>query len=230
MRKATGFYLAVIFATASFAAAQNEPAPAQHEPPPEPFTCTMPASARTEDAGCYIAATEQMEHLPAGPLFWHLYTYPSLHAASQAQQKFGGVAAEAFGKAWLFKIADRTWQPDRGEQVAVIGPLEVPPAKQYEARYLEAVLPPGRPGTPVHRHPGPEAWYVLSGAQCMQTPNRSEIVRAHGTALIAAGVPMRESFPFNETVSHLVLVLYDASQPWRTKAHDWQPAAPCPSQ
>lgn len=223
MGKTTGFCLAVILAMASFAPAQNDPSPG-------PFTCTMLASARMQEAGCYILATEAIEHLPEAPLFWHLYTYPALQEAKQAQQKLGGTVAESFGKVWLFKIAAATWRPEDGERVAVIGPLEVSPDKRYEARYLEAVIPPGRPGTPVHRHPGPEAWYVLSGAQCMQTPSHTEVVNAHGTAVIPGGVPMTVKFPFNGTVRHIVLVLYDRSQPWRTKAQDWQPTSACPSQ
>jgi mannose-6-phosphate isomerase-like protein (cupin superfamily) len=223
MLKTTGFCLAVLLVMTGFAAAQNEPVPS-------PFTCTMLATARTQEEGCYIVATEQLEHLPAGSLFWHLYTYPALQAAKQAQRKSGGVVAESFGKTWLFKIADANWRPESGERVAVIGPLEVSPGKRYEARYLEGAIPTGRPGTPVHRHPGPEAWYVLSGAQCMQTPGKTELVRAHGTAVIPGGTPMKVSFPLTVTTRQIVLVLFDASQPWRTKAQDWQPTDACPSQ
>jgi quercetin dioxygenase-like cupin family protein len=46
--------------------------------------------------------------------------------------------------------------------------------KPYTARYMEAVFPPGAQPAgsgPGHRHPGLEAWYVLSGAQCLETPN-----------------------------------------------------------
>ena len=223
MSKSRGFCLAVVLAaTTSFAAGQ--------EPAPGPYTCTMDASARTQEAGCYIIATEKIDHLPAGPLFWYLYTYPTLEQAKRAQQKSGGTVAESSGKVWLFRIAAENWRPEGGDRVAVIGPLEVSPDKVYEARYMEAVLPPGRPGTPVHRHAGPEAWYVLSGAQCMQTPNETKVVRAGGTAVIPGGVPMSVKFPFNDTARHIVLVLYDASQPWRTKAQDWAPTIACPSQ
>jgi quercetin dioxygenase-like cupin family protein len=223
MSRNTAFGLAVVFAMSSFTAAQEQPAPG-------PYTCTMLSSARTQETGCYIIGTEKIDHLPAGPLFWHLYTYPTLEQAERGQQESGGIVAESLGKVWLFKIAAENWRPTGGDRVTVIGPLEVSQAKRYEARYIEAVIPPGRPGTPVHRHPGPEAWYVLSGSQCMQTPAGTRIVRNHETAVIPGGVPMAVKFPFNETVRHIVLVLYDASQPWRTKAQDWTPTTTCPSQ
>lgn len=218
------------FCLAVVLAASTSSATGQEQPAPGPFTCTMLASARTQEAGCYIIATEHIDHLPAGPLFWHLYTYPTPEQAKRGQQKSGGAVAESLGKAWLFKIAAENWRPEGGDRVADIGPLNVSPGKLYEARYIEAVIPPGRPGTPVHRHPGPEAWFVVSGAQCMQTPTATKIVRAGGTAVIPGGVPMSVKFPFNDTVRHIVLVLYDASQPWRTKAQDWEPAIPCPTQ
>src|SRR5262245_48043977 len=34
--------------------------------------CETPVSQRTSDSGCYLVATERLERLPAGPLFWHL--------------------------------------------------------------------------------------------------------------------------------------------------------------
>jgi hypothetical protein len=70
-------------------------------------------------------------------------------------------------------IAEESWHPASGEKMDVIGPLLVASDKAYTARYMEAVFPPGSQpvGGPGHRHPGPEAWYVLGGSQCLETPN-----------------------------------------------------------
>lgn len=212
----------ITVAIASFAAAQNQPAAC-------PFCCTMPVSARTQETGCYIVARQKIDRLPPGQLFWHLYTYPTVRQAKQAQQASAGTVVESSGKVWLFNIAAANWRPEGGTRVATIGPLQISPGRPYEARYLEGAIPPSRPGTPVHRHPGPEAWYVLSGAQCMQTPGKTDLVRAHGTAVIPGGTPMRVSFPTDETTRQIVLVLYDASQPWMTKAQDWTPTTACPT-
>lgn len=223
MCKSTGFCFAVVLAMTSFAAAQNGPVPG-------PFTCTMLVSHRTQETGCYIIAQQKIDSLPAGQLFWHLYTYPTVQEAKQqVQQTSAGTVVESLGKVWLFNIAAANWRPKGGKRVATVGPLEVSPGKPYEARYLEGAIPPGRPGTPVHRHPGPEAWYVLSGAQCMQTPGKTELVHAHGTAVIQGGTPMRVSFPLGDTTRQIVLVLYGVSKPWMTKAQDWSPATACPS-
>ena len=165
MSRSSGFCFAVALAAATSFAAGQEPAPG-------PYTCTMDASARTQEAGCYIIAKEKVDHLPAGPLFWHLYTYATLQRAKRGQQESGGTVAESSGKVWLFRIAAENWRPEGGDRVAVIGPLEVSPGKVYEARYLEAVLPPGRPGTPVHRHPGRRLGTCSAARNACRRPTR----------------------------------------------------------
>ena len=64
--------------------------------------------------------------------------------------------------------------------------------RPYTARYMEAVFPPGSQpvGGPGHRHPGPEAWYIVSGSQCLETPNGVITASAGGTALVPEGWPM----------------------------------------
>lgn len=201
-------------------------ASAQAPPKPNPFTCTMLATQRTQDVGCYIIGSETLATLPAGPLFWHLYAYPSLDAAKDAKGTSTGVAAESLGKAWLFKIAPASWRPSSGERIAMIGPLPVPEAKRYEARYLETVQQPHPTGhTPVHRHPGVEAWYVETGQHCMQTPTTTRVVHAGETDIVPAGVPMM--LTPGDAERHLTLVLFDADQPWMTKATDWSPNTSC---
>lgn len=223
MNKTIVFCIATAFATITFAAAQERPAAC-------PYCCTIPVSARTQESGCYIVAQQKFDRLPAGQLFWHLYTYQTFRKAKKAQQTSSGTVVKSLDKVWLFNIAAANWRPEDGKRIAMIGPLQVSRGKSYEARYLEGAIPPGRPGTPVHRHPGPEAWYVVSGAQCMQTPGKTDLVRAQGTAVIPGSTPMRVSFPLNETTRQIVLVLYDASQPWMTKAQDWKPTTACVAQ
>ncbi len=64
-----------------------------------------------------------------------------------------------------------------GQRRAKIGPLEVPNGP-VTAHFPEAIFPPGM-RTRVHSHPGPEAFYVVEGEQCMERPpTRSASVRA----------------------------------------------------
>ena len=191
-----------------------------------PGGCDVPATAKPKEVGCYLTATETLHTLPTGDVFWHLYEYPTRAAAAAAKPRSFGTVAESLGKVWLYVIAAKEWQPASGKRVAVIGPLRVKPAAQYTARYMEAVFPPGMQ-TAAHTHSGPEAWYVLSGAQCLQTPDGETIARAGEGAVVPMGPPMVLTGLGTELRRSVVLVLHDTSEPWMTITTDWKPAKPC---
>lgn len=193
-----------------------------------PSCCTMPASERTREEGCYVLANDALDSLPPGPLYWHLYTYPNMAAASQAKETSTETVVMSFGKVWLFNIAPAGWRPSSGERVVVIGPLPLPSAKKYFARYMESVEASTVTGTPVHTHPGPEAWYLLSGAQCLRTPSRTFVIHAGETGFVPGDEPMVLKPAGTEPRHSLVLVLHDASLPWRAKTDVWKPQTQCP--
>jgi quercetin dioxygenase-like cupin family protein len=94
---------------------------------------------------------------------------------------------------------------------------------------MEAAFPPGRGlQTSVHRHSGPEAWYLVSGAQCLRTPDATTILRTGETGFVASGPPMMLTSVGPDTRRALVLVLHDSKEPWMTVTTDWQPTASCP--
>ena len=100
--------------------------------------------------------------------------------------------------------------------MAVIGPLLLPRASRYVARYMEATFPPSQGMmTTVHRHSGPEAWYMLSGAQCLRTPENTIVLRSGEGGLVPPGPPMVLTSIGPETRRDLFLVLHDTSEPCR---------------
>ena len=163
-----------------------------------------------------------------GPLFWDLYTYPTSTAAAAARGPRGTVA-ESFGKHWLFTIEVRDWRPAAGERVAVIGPLSTKHDTPYTARYMEAVFPPDfRTPLAGHRHSGAEAWHILTGAQCLETPAGPMVRRAGESAVVPEGPPMAISVVGPETRRAVVLVLHPTAEPWASPAPDWTPSGACP--
>jgi quercetin dioxygenase-like cupin family protein len=191
--------------------------------------CDVPVSQRTSETGCYLIATKALQKLPDGPVFWHIYSYPSRAAAEAARIGPASIVAEAFGTVWLFAIGDATWQAPTGQRVARVGPLPVPQAKTYSARYMEAVFPPGQGlQTAVHRHSGPEAWYVVSGGQCLRTPDGTTVMRKGESGFVAGGPMMLLTGVGPETRRALVLVLHDAQEPWMTVTTEWRPTDSCP--
>ena len=191
-----------------------------------PGRCETPVGQRSGEAGCYLSATEQLGPLAEGSVFWHLDVYPT-RAAAETVKGPRGTVVEAFGKVWLYTIADSRWRASSGEHVATIGPLHVTAGKQYVARYMEAVFPPGMKAA-VHRHSGPEAWYLVSGVQCLETPDGITVARAGEGAVVREGPPMALSSVGTEIRRSVLVVLHDASHPWITMARDWKPTGACP--
>src|SRR5688572_22189818 len=167
--------------------------------------------------GLFLTAEAQLGPLPAVPLYWHIYEYTSL-ASADAVRGERGTAAEVFGRHWLYTIAEEKWRPAAGERVAVIGPLDVATGTPYTARYMEALFPGAGPQPygdgSGHRHPGPEAWYVVSGAQCLETPNGLIVASAGWGAMVPEGWPMAIASVGEETRRALVLILHRSSEPY----------------
>jgi quercetin dioxygenase-like cupin family protein len=191
--------------------------------------CDVPVAQRTSDTGCYLTATLVLPELPSGPIYWHVYSYPSRAVAEAVPPRTSSTVVDALGTTWLLAIADAAWQSSTGQRVARIGPLPVLAAKRYTARFMEAVFPPGQGlQTAVHRHSGPEAWYVVSGAQCLRTPDATTVLRKGESGFVAAGPPMMLTSLGPDTRRALVLVLHDSEQPWMTVTTEWRPMVSCP--
>ena len=228
MKNRSTLYSTLIIAVgAAFAFATQMSA--QQMPGKFPGGCADPPK-RPSEIGCYLSAIQPVAKLPDEPLFWHLYTYPTRAAADAAKAESLSTVAESLDKIWLFTIANAQWRPAAGERVAVIGPLPVPRARDYIARYMEATFPPNQGMvTTVHRHSGPEAWYVLTGAQCLRTPENIMVLRSGEGGFVPPGPPMVLTGIGPETRRAVFLVLHDASEPWQTNTTEWTPTRECPS-
>jgi quercetin dioxygenase-like cupin family protein len=190
--------------------------------------CETPVTQREAEEGCYFTAATKLGVLSTNAVYWHLYQYPTREAALAAQGPHTEVVS-SFDKYWLYAIADETWKPGAGEKIAVIGPLTVQPGKPYTARYMEAVFPPDmEPPMRGHRHSGPEAWYVLTGAQCLETSEGLIQAKSGEGAMVAAGPAMAISGVGPETRRAVLLVLHPTDEPWMSFSTDWTPEGRCP--
>jgi len=187
----------------------------------------IPVSERAgRQFGCFLTASQVVGELGETPVYWHLSKYPSRSAAEGAQVA-GSTVVESLGSAWLFAIADVGWRPPSGEHITEIGPLPVVEGVGYTAQYMEAVFRPGMKSI-VHRHPGPEAWYTLSGETCLETPDGTMVGRAGGQhVIVPGGPPMELTATGTELRRALVLILHDSSQPPGSLAADWTPKGLC---
>ena len=193
---------------------------------PVPGGCEMPRTGPADAVGCYLAGTAQLGTAPSTALFWHLDTYPTRAAAEAARGARGTVVA-AHGRTWLFTIAEAGWRSVGGHRVARVGPLPLTAGRTYAAHYLDGVVPPGA-RTPAHRHAGPEAWYVIEGTNCLETPEGVEIASAGESLIVPEGPPMVLTGVGLAVRRTLTLVVHDAAQPWTIPVSDWTPQGSCP--
>ena len=188
-----------------------------------------PAPDRTGQAtpACRTALKE-LGPLHKEAVFWHLDTYPTI-ASARAAEGSQGTVVESLGRVWLFTIAEAGWRPPHGERVAEIGPLAVDHSASYTAVYLESILNPGTAAA-VHRHAGPEAFYVLAGGTCLETPSGHTVRQGPGHSLIVPGGPAMLLMAIgSEPRRGLALILHDSSQPATTMVHEdeWTAAGLC---
>ena len=187
----------------------------------------VPAGQARPEFGCFNIATEKALQFPATNLYWHLRTFPNRSAAEAAKSPTGMVVEED-GRVWQSEFGGHDLALHGGQPVAVIGPLQLPAAKSYTAVLSYAVLRPGDRSM-VHTHAGPEAWYMLAGEQCLETPTGTRKAKAGETMSVAPNLPMELAITGAAQRKSLVLVIYDSSQPQAIPS-DWKPLGGCTSQ
>jgi len=190
-----------------------------------PHTCVAvkPGEIRPE-FGCFRIGIAKNLIFSDPTVFWHLQTYPSLAAANAARSS-RGIVVEEDGRVWLSELGSKDRVSQGGHRVAVIGPLSLVAGKKYDAEIAYSVMGPGDHSR-VHTHAGPEAWYVLAGAQCLETPAGTLSGHTGETMIAAPNGPMQLSVTSADIARALTLVIHDSMQEFGA-ASDWKPAGAC---
>lgn len=162
-------------------------------------------------------AEKKVLELPAGPLFWRIENFTSLPQAQAAAGPWA-LVTESAGKVWLFTLGPAGGSSAGGTKVAEFGPIPRVVAPQYLLRINEASGPPGSI-TPVHTHPGSEAFYVLAGEQSIRSPHGVMRVKVgQPEAGHGADTPMQVSSSGSTDLHALVMFVVDATKPFSSPA------------
>lgn len=155
--------------------------------------------------------------LPSGDLYWRVETLSSLDKAKAAAGEYS-LYTERAGKTWLFTLGPRGGATAGATKLADVGPLPPTTAKVYLLRVNEATGPRGAL-TPVHKHDGSEAFYVLAGEQSIRTVHGTQVVKAgEPEAGHGAGMVMQVGSSGADNLQSLVLFVVDADKPFSTPA------------
>jgi hypothetical protein len=162
-------------------------------------------------------AERKVSALPDGALYWRIENFSTL-ADAQAAAGPWGLTAQSAGKTWLFTLGPAGGSTPGGQKVAELGPLPRVSAPLYLLRINEATGPAGSV-TPVHSHPGSEAFYVIAGEQSIRGP--SAVIRVgvgHPEAGLGTDLPMQVSSSGKEDLHALVMFVVDATRPFSSPA------------
>lgn len=191
--------------------------------PPVPGGCAEPASANLGKPGCFLAGEVSIAVAPA-QVWWHIHSFPNRAAAQQASSGHRwATITEDHGDIWLFVLGAPDVRIVGGIQRARIGPLPLPMGQPLTAKYVSGDFPPGM-RTRVHRHPGTEAFYVVDGEQCVETPT-ARLKLGPGDTFILPPVPHIQAAPKGRR--NFGLVFYPPGEPWMSMLDTWTPSQFC---
>jgi hypothetical protein len=181
---------------------------------------------RPPNTDCAILVHKNFDALPPGPLVWRFENFPTTDAAQRASTPASAVV-EAGGKVWLLTLAAKGVHSEGATFVAETELLPpIPSGPSYEIVVSEANLGP-EAKVMTHTHSGPETWFLLTGEQCVELPDRAVRGRAGQTPTsVPAETPMKLNVVGSGKRDAIFLIVHDSSKPWNTFV-DWQPKGLC---
>lgn len=179
---------------------------------------------RPNEMECALLAHKQIQSLPREPIVWRLETFANATDARRAEGR-ASVFVRSGARNWLLTLGTKGQRTPGGTFVTEIGPIFIPRALHYAIVVGEAHSRPGAT-TRVHTHPGPEAWYLLAGAQCLEVPGGALRAGAGQSSFAAANTPMKLTVVGTANRDALFFVIGDAALPW-TESSNWRPTGRC---
>jgi hypothetical protein len=197
-----------------------------------PASLAWQSAAAAEEQRYVVKPIVEMKikQLPQGPLYWRVENFPTLEQAKAAAGRYRwnpdtvsyegspALAAEVAGKAWLFTLGAKGGATPGGTRVTEIGPVPPVSAPEYLLRVNHGSGPAGSK-TPVHTHPGPEAFYVIAGRLGQRTPHgvshaeTGQTMNGH-----SADMPMQVFNGGTTDLTTLIMFVVDATRPFSTPA------------
>ena len=188
-----------------------------------PGGCIAPAIDHQNEAGCYLLAEIKADKPPT-QLYWHVIEFARLSdAEAEAGKHRWSKAVPTHNRVWLYVFGARNETISGGTAKAVIGPMTVPAGDAVSIRFLTSTFPPGM-RTRVHSHPGSEAFYVIEGEQCVETPTVRHRITAGNYYVVQSGLHVQAAAKGRKS---LVALILRPDAIWSEPDSSWKPSNFC---
>ena len=187
--------------------------------------CVANSPERQGEVGCSLVENKPLPGTLKEPLFWHIDRFASGESARGAVGPTS-VAFAAHGTWWLMTIESGIDDHHGGQHVTQVALPPLPPAPKYSMLVMSAYIPAGMTSR-VHHHSGVEAFYVVDGEQCLETPDRAYKMQKGDSLVLPTGVTMQLIATGSKPRRALAVIVYDAAQPPTTRMENGPPLVSC---
>lgn len=187
--------------------------------------CVQDSPERRGELGCSIVEIKPLPPTLATSQYWHIDRFDT-GAHARAAVTPVSIALEAHGWWWLLSVEPDTRDHHGGKHVSQVKLPLLPVAARYSMLVISAYVASGLTSR-IHTHSGVEGFYVVDGAQCLETEARADTMRKGEGLAVPAGVTMRLVAIGPVPRRALAVVVYDATMPPTTRMETGPPLVPC---
>ncbi len=219
--------LSAVVGVSMTAFAQATPTPAAGASAATIQCADSSAGGRIGSTACTIFAKRTVREFPgrADTVAWNVTAFPT-RAEAESHWTATSAVIEMDNSFWLLDVAPDLGREGHAQHTSSIRPIPLPPATSYEIIFAYVAVPPGAHSA-IHVQSGPEAWYVLAGSQCVETPDTVLHIGRGGGGMVPADTPLYLVATGTTTRRAFFVIVHDAQRPFYTEIDSWHPRGKC---
>lgn len=187
--------------------------------------CVENSPERHGGLGCSYVENKALKGPFREPLYWHIDRFDDGQKARAAVGP-DSVAFEGQGAWWLLSVESTVNDHHGGTHVNQVLLPPLPSASKYSMLVISSYISPGLTSR-VHHHSGVEAFYVVDGEQCLETPTQAYPMKTGDVLVLPTGVTMQMVVTGTAPRRAIAVVIYDGAQPPTTPTENAPPLVAC---
>lgn len=187
--------------------------------------CVENSPERRGGMGCSYVANKVLKGPFRAPVYWHIDRFENGEKARAAVSP-DSVAFEGHGTWWLVSVEPASSNHHGGAHVTQISLPPLPTASKYSMLVISSNVSAGLTSR-VHHHSGVEAFFVVDGEQCLETPTNAYSMKTGDVLALPTGVTMKMVVTGSAPRRAIAAVIYDGNKPATTAEAKPAPLVGC---